>query len=155
MEAKVQFIPLMRVACVRHVGPYQECAAAWNTLTSWAGPKGLITPETVFLGLSYDDPDTVPPDQLRYDACITVGPEAQAEGAVDIREIAGRDYAVTVHRGPYEELYQVYTDLYGEWIPTNGYTYLEEPAVEIYRNTPETTPPEDLITEVCAPVMLV
>ena len=56
MDVRIEKIEPIRVACVRHTGPYEECAGAWNKLCGWAGPRGLFGPQTRMIGISYDDP---------------------------------------------------------------------------------------------------
>ena len=145
-------IPKMTVAYVRHVGPYEECEAAWNKLMAWAGPKGLIGNDAVCLGISYDDPETVPAAKLRYDACITVPKETKGEGDVKIKEIGGREYAIFVHRGPYENLKDTYEYIYKKWAPTAKIPVSDDPTMEIYKNDPKHTPPDKLLTEICVPL---
>lgn len=99
MEVRIEKVEPMRVAFMRNTGPYETCGKAWGTLCAWAGPKGLPGPELKFIGVSHDNPDTIPPEQLRYDACIPVGLDVQPSGQVDVKTIAGGQYAVTTHRG--------------------------------------------------------
>ena len=72
MEVKVQRTEPMRVAFVRHVGPYSACSSAWDTLCSWLGKEGLLGGDSTFPGLCHDDPEVTAPEKLRYDACVTV-----------------------------------------------------------------------------------
>ncbi len=152
MEASIKKMGAMRVAFIRHAGPYNEVGPTWGKLCAWAGRHGLFGPQTVMFGLCHDDPQVTPPDRIRYDACIVAGDQVQAEGEVGIQTIPAGEYAVTIHRGPYSGLAQTYARLCGEWIPQHGRELRNAPAVEIYRNNPSDTPPEQLVTEVCVPV---
>lgn len=152
MKPEIRMIPKMTVAYVRHVGPYEKCEPAWQKLMAWAGKKGLFGPDTVFLGISYDDPETVPADKLRYDACMTVSKETKAEGEVKTKEIGGREYAVFIHRGPYENMKTTYEYIYKKWAATAKRPITYDPALEIFKNDPRNTPPEKLITEICVPL---
>ena len=51
MEANITRMNEMRVAFVRHVGPYNEVGAAWGQLCAWAGRRGLVGPQTMMFGL--------------------------------------------------------------------------------------------------------
>ena len=66
MDIRFVNIEPMRVAFVRHTGPYMECEPAWETLCAWAGPKGLLRMDAKYIGISYDDPQVTPPEKLRY-----------------------------------------------------------------------------------------
>ncbi len=152
MEASIVQLPARRVAFVRHVGPYADCGAAWEKLCAWAGPRGLLGPQTQFIGVCHDDPETTPPDKVRYDACITAPDAAAPEGEVGVQELAGGDFARTVHQGPYENLSATYNALCGQWIPAQGREMRHAPSLEVYLNTPDRTPPQDLRTEVLVPL---
>lgn len=152
MEVRIEQVQPIHVAFVRHVGPYAEVGAAWNKLCAWAGPRGLLGPGLLVLGLCHDDPEVTPPDRIRYDACIAVGDDVQPEGEIGIQDVAGGEYAVTVHRGPYERLADTYAAMCGQWMPGSGRQPRSSPSFEIYHNSPETTPPEQLITEVHVPL---
>lgn len=153
MEVTIKKLPPRRVAFVRHVGPYIECGKAWDKLCGWASSKGLFGPDTICLGISYDDPDITPPEKLRYDACLTVGEDVQAEDEIGLQDIAGGDYAVTVHRGPFNLLNKTYHRVCGEWIPASGRELSSAPCLEICLNDPEVTPEEELMVEVCLPLV--
>ncbi len=152
MEVRVETIEPKRVAFMRHVGPYDQVGATWGRLMMWAGPRGLLGPQMTLLGLTHDDPEVTPPDKIRYDACLTVHDGFQAEGDVGVQEIPGGDHAVTTHRGPYENLGKTYARLCGEWLPSSGRELRTAPAFEVYRNNPQTTKPEDLLTDIYMPL---
>lgn len=144
LEVKIEKLEAQKVAFVRHVGPYNECEHAWGKLCSWAGPKGLLTSETKYLGLCYDDPEVTPKDKIRYDACITVGANVEPENYVDIQEVEAGEYAVTLHKGPFEKLAQTYAELFGKWLANSGREAKHAPSIELYLNDPKTTSPEKL-----------
>ena len=39
MEVRIETLEPKKVAFVRHIGPYEKCEPAWNTLCSYAGQK--------------------------------------------------------------------------------------------------------------------
>ncbi len=152
MEASVKKIDEMKVVFIRHVGPYNDVGPTWERLCKWAGKKGLIWWKPTMLGLCHDDPAITPPDKIRYDACIVTKKEVEPEGEVGVQTIAGGDYAVAIHRGPYEKLGETYAALCGQWIPGQGREIAAAPAFEIYKNSPHKTKPEKLVTEVHVPL---
>jgi AraC family transcriptional regulator len=56
------------------------------------------------------------------------------------------------HFGPYEKLSESYAKLLGQWLPRSGRRLRATPCFEIYLNTPENTAPEDLLTDIHAPL---
>lgn len=152
MNVTIKPIKPLRVAFVRHVGPYCQVGKAWEALCTFLGKEGRLGGDCQFIGLSHDDPEVTPPDRIRYDACITVSDDFQPRGDIGVQVIGGRDYAVMTHFGPYEKLNESYTKLLGQWLPRSGRELNGGPSLEFYLNSPENTAPEDLITDICTPL---
>jgi AraC family transcriptional regulator len=148
MEVRMETVPPMRVAFIRKTGPYNQCEEAWARLCAWAGPKGLLRADTRFLGVGHDDPQVTPPDKIRYDACVTVDEAVEGEGEVGIQSVGGGRYAVTTHRGPYENLETTYAELMGRWLPLSGERLGDNLCFELYLNDPQSTPAEELLTDI-------
>ncbi|MGE4424187.1 MAG: GyrI-like domain-containing protein [Pseudodesulfovibrio sp.] len=148
MEVRMENVDAMRVAFIRKTGPYNQCGEAWGRLCAWAGPRGLLGRDARFLGVGHDDPQVTPPDKIRYDACVTVGPDVEGAGEVGIQTVGGGRYAVTTHKGPYENLETTYAELMGRWLPQSGERLGSNLCFELYRNDPQSTPPEELLTDI-------
>jgi len=86
MNVKIQQLKLMRVAYLRHVGPYGEVGATWDRLLSIMGEDGYLGGSTMLLGICHDDPEVTPTAKIRYDACVTVGDESRSASACSRRE---------------------------------------------------------------------
>ncbi|NLF10008.1 MAG: GyrI-like domain-containing protein [Pirellulaceae bacterium] len=155
MEVKIEKFPPLRVAFVRHVGPYDQCEAAWHKLCSHSEIFGCCScgdPEQLMIGVCHDDPDVVPPEKIRYDAGVTVSDDFQPPEGVEVQELQGGDYGVIVHYGSYDGLLADYKWFYNEWLPGSGRKARSGPTLEIYRNSPSDTPPEKLETEIRIPL---
>ncbi len=152
MKVKIVHLPPIRVAFLRHVGPYNECGLTWDRLCTWLGKEGLLGMGVRFIGVGYDDPECTPPEKVRYDACVEVGADFEPADGIGVQYIEGGDYACATHVGPYEQLSDVYTVLMGQWIPNQQRSLRNVPCFEIYLNTPENTAPEDLVTDVHVPL---
>lgn len=151
MELTIVDLPERLVAKVRHVGPYPEAKHAWMALMGWAFPAGVITPETEYLGLCYDNPDTTPPEQIRYDATITVPAGTQGADPVTVEPLPGGKYAMTLHKGPYENLKETYEAIMPA-MQAQSLTFRMSHGMEKYLNDPMQTPPEELLTEIYMPI---
>ncbi len=149
---EIKTLSPQRIVFVRHVGPYDQVDIAWGRICAWAGPRGLLGPQARFIGISNDDPQITPPDRLRYDAAITVDRPVQPEGDIGVSEIAGGEYATLLHKGPYETLGRSYGLLLGAWLPKSGRELRDAPCFEVYVNSPQDTPPEELLTLIHAPL---
>lgn len=146
MNVTITPLDALRVAAVRHVGPYHTISEAFGRLGRIAGPL-FGMPSAAMIALYHDAPESMPPDQLRADAGVVVRDGvALPEGVTELRIPAGR-YAQHTHVGPYTELGDVWARLMGGWLPASGYRLDDRPSFELYRNTPMDTPADQLRTE--------
>jgi len=152
LEFRFETIKPIRIAFVRHVGPYMECVKAWERLCGWAAPKGILHEESMFLGICYDDPSITPAGKVRYEACIDIPAHTDPENEVAVKTIAGGEYAVFTHNGPYERLEETYIRICGHWLPVTDRKILNQPSIEHYITNPEVTASEDLITDIYIPL---
>ncbi len=152
MKIEVKKLERTRVAFVRHVGPYHEVGETWERLCDWAGKECLFGDEHRYFGASYDDPEITDSARLRYDACVTVAGEVQADGEIGVREIPAGRYAVALHVGPYENFSGTYAAIYRDYFAESGKEPGAPPCLEFYLNDPNGTEPEDLLTEVWVPI---
>lgn len=152
MDVKIVKEDDVRVAFVRHTGPYNLCGQAWSRVCGHLGAQGLLGGAPRLIGLSYDDPEITPTDKIRYDACVEVDDEFQPEGDIGVQILPGGDFALTTHFGPYENLKDTYAALLGQWLPGSGRKFKMDPTRELYLNDPESTDPEDLVTDIYLPL---
>ena len=148
MDVEIRQVEEMNVAFLRHVGPYDEVGETWERLMDWVGRECLFGPGTNYFGRCWDDPEVTPPDRIRYDACVSVGPKVRPVGEIGIDRVVGGRYAVALHEGPYDQMKETYAGLLGRWFPDSGLIPGDPPSLEFYLNDPESTEPEDLLTEV-------
>lgn len=152
LNVTIKRLPPLKVALVRHVGPYDQCEGAWEKLCGLAGPLGLFGPHTQFIGLGHDDPRITPPEKIRYDACLTVPEDFAGTSDLPTASIGDGEYATAVVKGPYSGLAGAYAWLCGVWGPDSGREFAAKPSMEVYLNDPKTTAPEDLLTEIRVPL---
>jgi len=135
-------------------GPYQIIAQMIPELFQYLVPKGAQ-----FAG---------PPMFLCHETSMEQAEQADAEGSAEVEvvvpvasEIAGTDeisfyelpggkMAKTTHQGPYEECKATYEKLLA-WIGQNQHR-IAGPIREIYLNDPREVPPEEILTEIHAPI---
>lgn len=153
MQVEITDMPALRIASVRHIGPYNQIVKAFERLGQLAGPGGLFAaPGAAMVALYYDDPDSVPPDQLRSDAGLTVPPDIALPPGLDEQRLPAGRYAKTIHKGSYEKLCDTWARFFGEWLPASGHRLGAGPSFELYRNTPAEVPVDQLVTELYAPL---
>lgn len=153
MKVEIARHPELRVAAVRHIGPYIQISDAFARLGELAAPARLFEqPGAMMVALFHDDPETTPPDQLRSDAAVVVGEDVRLPGGLTEQRIPAGEYASTIHVGPYEQLGDTWARLMGEWLPASGRRLGRGVSYEVYHNTPMDTPREQLRTEIRLPL---
>ena len=140
-SAKVEELPAFTVAYVRHVGPYAGDAALFGRLFGrlgqWAGPRGLIRPETRWLSIYHDDPGVTAPERLRLSVCLTVPPGTTGERDVSVMEIpAGKNAIARFTIGDDQDYSAAWSWLMGEWLPASGYQPDDRPCYEVCLSPP-------------------
>jgi AraC family transcriptional regulator len=153
MNIEIKQMPALRVATVRHVGPYNRISEAFGRLGDIAGRAGLIHGKPTMLAVYHDDAEATPEPELRSDAAIVVADSVNIpEGMGEQRLPAGR-YACALHVGPYEQLGDAWGRLMGHWLPQSGERCQDGDSYEIYVNNPLEAPKNELRTELYIPLV--
>jgi AraC family transcriptional regulator len=145
MDVTIKEQPELRIAGIRHIGPYQEIGKAFRSLGGQF--KGAPPAGSQMIALYHDDPAVTAPDQLRSDAALTLPPGTHAPDALIEQRVPKGRYAMTVHHGSYEGLPATWDRLKSDWLPNSGHR-MGHPSYEVYLNNPMTTKPEELLTEI-------
>jgi AraC family transcriptional regulator len=144
MDVTIVERPELRIAGIRHIGPYMEIGREFGRLGAML--KGPPQGGAQMIAVYYDDPTSTPADKLRSDAAITLpGHTSAPMGLIEHRVPAGR-YAKTVHKGGYEGLPSAWAAL-RDWAAANG-RQVNQPGYEVYVNNPMTTAKPELLTEI-------
>ena len=150
----------VEVLAVRKVGDYQESAKeAWEAIMSFSyakkikEKKNLMGKEARMFGIGYDDPKSIPADELRYDACISYDDKSvKPEGEVVAKSIEGGKYLYHLHKGSYDGLKEKYAEMMS-YLIENEIAVADKPTFEEYYNRdPRRTKPENLKTGIFIPV---
>jgi AraC family transcriptional regulator len=154
MEAKieVQERPPMDLIYCRHMGRFDEISGAYGKLFHWAGPRGLLKfPETKTVTVYHDDPKVVEIEKLRQSACITVDPDAKAEGEFGKMHVPGGKYAVGSFRVEPHQFSEAW-DAVCSWLADSGYQPSDGYPYEYYPKEHEEGPPMVFTVDICVPV---
>ena len=150
----------VEVLAVRKVGDYEKSATqAWEALMSFAyakkikEKKNLMGKEARMFGIGYDDPKSIPADELRYDACISYDDKSvKPEGEVVAKSIDGGKYLYHLHKGSYVGLKEKYAQMMN-YLIENEIAVADKPTFEEYYNKdPRRTKPENLKTGIFIPI---
>lgn len=105
------------------------------------------------IGICPDEAGMVPDAEARYQAGFIYESEASIAGD-EVRRVilpAGR-WAVSVHQGSYETLWQSWNRFYRDWLPASGHLLRDAAPFEIYLNNKKEVPPHELRTEIWIPI---
>ena len=92
MNVQVRQSPPYHVAYMRYVGPYgpHGIPELWMKLRTWIDAHGLASPDSIAIGVSYDDSSVTEPARCQYDACVVVPPDFVADRSVNLDGRRGR-----------------------------------------------------------------
>ena len=133
-----------------YMGNSEVFAKLFETLCGWAGPKGLINKDAVFISSYQDDPKVTPPEEMAVEVCITVPEDTEVEGEIKKRTLPGGKYIVMNAEldGPQE-----YGDAWNkvvEWMKENNVEIdMSRPSYEVYLNDPKSHPQGHHILDIC------
>ncbi|MED5620331.1 AraC family transcriptional regulator [Ideonella sp. BN130291] len=144
----VRELPALQAVSRDHRGAYMEIGRAFELLYGELAAQGLLQPPFRSFGAYFDDPASVDTAALRSTACVVL----PAHGGLPTTRIGGGPYAVLRYRGPYATMHSAYRWLYGHWLVQSGYEAADAPVLEEYLNDPRTTPPTELLTDICLPL---
>lgn len=122
----------VRVAYLRHVGPYgPDVGAFWrDEFWPFAARHGL-TGRPVY-GISHDDPHITAPDRCRYDVAVVIGADEAVPGPAQVTTIAGGRYASMPFVGTSDSIGAAWTSLMRDWLPQSGWQLDARPTFEHY-----------------------
>jgi AraC family transcriptional regulator len=119
---RITAFPELHIAYIRRFGAYDRgLSEAYKKLFKWAGPRGLINPDTLVIGIAYDNPHITPEKQCRYDACITIPAHTTPLPQINTTTLKPGPCAVYEFRGEGGDLEDAFHALYVQWLPFSGY----------------------------------
>ena len=151
-DVSIRTVSEQPLVCVPHSGSYMGIGKAFEALYGALFSRNIFSPAMRMIGIFLDDPELVAEEKLRSFACVTAGDDIPAEAPLVRRTLAGGDYAVLRHKGPYANMGAAYRWLYGTWLPASGRSIRDEVMFEVYLNNPREVLPNELLTEICLPL---
>jgi len=140
MKVITKKIKPMRVAYLRHIGPYEDTRQTWIDLTTRLSAEKQISKRSVFIGIGHDNPGDTPAEELRYDACITVDEEYQPKKPVELQTIAGGDHAI-VKNCPVGKIKEAFQYLFSKWLARSSRELRPAPSFVVMIDAHKTVAP--------------
>lgn len=159
MKPEIRDLPEQEVLYVRRTGLIdnsftQAAQEAFTVLMRFIEERNLSKQWSQCLAITPDETSLTPPEDCRYDAGVILRPGVQAkpEGEVAIQVIRAGKWAVFMHKGPYETMWQTWNSAYRDWLPASGEELRDASPYEVYLDDIAQTKPEDLRTEIYIPI---
>lgn len=156
-DAKVRFLPPVKLAFVSVRGPYSRSVGeAWSHMFDWLEKRGHMESPGTGYGLAHDDPQTTLSSKIRYDAGVPI-PATWRDGDEEfahLRTFKGGSYTVQRYVGPYTNIGGMVSATRRELLPRTGLVLdKSRPLLCIYYSDPRLIGPAEQQTDVCLPVM--
>jgi len=119
----IQEVPDQRLAVMRSIGPTSKMATVWLKMIAWAKRRGLLSQESIFLGIHNDYWDTLAEDKYRYDAAIVVPEGFELDDEVNTVLLPGGHVAMTQFEGSVAEADRTWSRFTDQWLPVSGYQF--------------------------------
>lgn len=140
----------MSVACTRAFGESPE-TQAWEQLHAWAKPKGLLDDLVMHPVFGFNNPNPSPGNkEYGYEFWISVEPDEEPDGNIEIKEFPGGLYAVTSCRLLGEPNVLETWKLLWEWVQSSEYRWRETHELEKSKNP--MAPEDEIELELYLPI---
>jgi len=154
MNVNIVNFPETRIAALEHLGPPARVDQTVQAFIGWRKKTGLSPVQTSrTFGIPYNNPDTTPPEQFRFDVCGEVAspvPE-NAQGVRNKVIPAGR-CAVVRHAGSTDRIGESIYPFYRDWLPGSGEELRDFPLFFHYLSVFPETPEDTWQTDIYVPL---
>lgn len=155
-EMKVSIVNFSEtpIAVLEHLGAPALVNDTVLKFIEWRKATGLSPVKTCrTFGIVYDDPNTTPADEFRFDICGEVSAPVPANPQdVGNGTIPGGRCAVVRHLGSHEQIADSIYPLYRDWLPQSGEDLRDFPLFFHYLNLMPDTAEHELITDIYLPL---
>jgi AraC family transcriptional regulator len=133
-DVEVRTLAAVRVAYLRHVGPYGSpgITETWRRFEAWCRTRGLPAAGRRMFGVAQDNPNITPTAVNRYDACVEVDETFRSSGEIGVQVVRGGRFACVPFRGTAAELRAAWVKLFVSTLPEAGLEPEIVPALELY-----------------------
>ena len=149
----VEIQPQM-VLGMRKRGKYEQIATMLPKVYQFAMEKGIqIQGPPLFVCHEWTKEEAMKADQegnADVEVAVPISNTIEETDELKCYELSGGKMAKIIHKGPYQECGPTYDKLYA-WLEQNEKRIMG-PIREIYLNDPRKVSPEELLTEIYAPI---
>jgi len=153
-KVALQHLPAREVLYWRVQGDYAKVVAPlWARFQPWAHALGLG--DQPMLGMGLDDPAIAQPQHCRYDACVALPPgwQESAQLRPSRKRVEGGWHACVRFEGDRADIGLAWSWLIDQWLPQSGFIAASGPFFEAYAAGQPSTGSDELVAELCMPVL--
>lgn len=149
MNVEIRTIDKTKLAVIEHRGNPNAMAQSINKLITWAKnqPIDLKPRPGDAFGFAYDDPNTTPPENFRFDLALRVPNNFNLNQEVVEKYLPQGRYAVALHEGSHSRIGDTVYRLYRDWLPQSNEQLGELPCIFCYLNFEHEVAETELQTE--------
>lgn len=147
----VKDMPEMQTIYCRHTGEFNKIKNAYGKLMKFAGPRGLIKPNSHTVTVYHDDPSVTEISKVRQSACLVIDSDVKTEGEIGKMTIPGGKFAVGHFEIKVTEFEEAWNTMC-VWFTESGYEPGEGNPYEFYYCDPENHPENKFVLDICIPV---
>ena len=135
MKLTVESNPRYKFAYIRSKGSYGDSnVQTMKRLKEWASEKSLLNPDSIILGIAWDDPSNTKAADCRYDTGIVVADIFEiCDKGIQTGEIEGGKYAIAEIDHTAEALQKVWANIFLELAENSYKLDCSRPIMERYR----------------------
>lgn len=155
MDINIVNFPKTTVATLEHRAPADRVYESVGIFIEWRKQNRLSPVNTSkTFGIIYDNPETTPDDEFRFDICGSIEQETVPLNPQNIYkgEIPGGRCAVLRHNGSLDNIGKSVCYLYAEWVPQSGEELRDYPCFFHYLNLITDVEEHELKTDIYIPL---
>lgn len=147
-------IPTIKVVGIKKTGSYKDIAKMISRVFSYVLKKG-VQPSGPPVYLCHETSEeaakkAMAEEKALLEVALPVSEDVEVSDDFRLYEIPGGRMAKIIHKGPYHEVGSTYHRLF-DWVNRNRKS-ITGLLREYYISDPNETPPEEIITEIYAPI---
>lgn len=154
MDVKIVDFKETMIAVLEHQGAPELIYESVKNFIDWRKSSGLspISTSRTF-GMIYNDPETTPPEEFRFDICGEIDSSVpdNPQGVINKRILGGR-CATVRHYGSTDRIGESANYLYRDWLPASGEELRDFPLFFHYIKKIPETPEHEQVTDVYLPL---
>lgn len=154
MDIKIVDFKQTKVAVLEHRAPPDQVLDSVSKFIEWRKQSQLspvITSRT--FGIIYDNPETTPADEFRFDICGSVEHDIPENPQhIYTSDIPGGRCAVLRHNGSLKNVGESVCSIYADWLPESGEELRDYPCFFHYLNLITDVEEHELKTDIYIPL---